>query len=162
MGWFGNKGTLPLEEFLFDPTVFTIVDVRGGPLFDPAIPTSHSAYLIDIDENPKAFEQKFASQLEKYPMVLYCSKGDSSKYLLSKFSKKYHIRSLDGGMVNYLTTISRLLHQHPYEDPSKKGDTMVKILNALTDRKTDSENFAKIVKRLITCTTDSKFHKLIR
>lgn len=159
---FGDKGALPLEEFLANPTGFILIDVRGGPASEPAIPTSQAVYVLHIEEDPEGFERRFATQLAKKPMLLYCSKGESSMFLLDKFSGKHHIRSLKGGMVAYLTTLSRLLHEHPYEDPSKKGDTMVKILKALTDRQTDEITFRKIIDRLLRCTPNPKFRKLVR
>ncbi|MBF0296214.1 MAG: hypothetical protein HQL96_13575 [Magnetococcales bacterium] len=160
MSIFGNPGVMPIEQFLAAPTEPIVVDVRGVPDTDPGIPGSLKAYVLDIEERPDAFEKRFASQLAKRPMLLYCSKGESSHFLLGKFSGKYHIRSLQGGMVTYLTTISRLLHEHPYEDPSKKGDTMVRILAALTNPNTDPASFCKIIDRLLRCTPNPKFRKL--
>ncbi|WP_130472868.1 hypothetical protein [Candidatus Magnetaquicoccus inordinatus] len=93
-------------------------------------------------------------------MLLFCSKGESSHFLVSRLSRKYRYYSLQGGMVSYLTNISRLLHEHPYEDPSKRGDTMVKILAALTNRSTDQATYCKIIKRLLDCTPNPKFKRL--
>ncbi|MBF0583043.1 MAG: hypothetical protein HQL80_02270 [Magnetococcales bacterium] len=157
-----NRSQIPIEVFLADPTAPILIDVRGGTDADPAIPGSKRIYLLDIEERTAAFESKFAPQLAHRSMLLYCSKGEGSHYLVEKFSGKYPIQSLEGGMVSYLTTISRLLHEHPYEDPTKKGDTMVKILAALTNCRTDPATFKKIIDRLLQCTPNPKFNKLVK
>ncbi|MEO5341601.1 MAG: hypothetical protein H7837_13980 [Magnetococcus sp. MYC-9] len=157
-----HKGQMPIEAFLANPTAPLLVDVRGGTDADPTIPGSHRVYLLDIEERPAEFEKRFAPQLTNRSLLLYCSKGEGSHYLLGKLSGKLKAQSLQGGMVSYLTTISRLLHEHPYEDPKKKGDTMVKILSALTSQKTDPATFHKIIDRLLRCTPNPKFRKLVR
>ncbi|NGZ05207.1 MAG: rhodanese-like domain-containing protein [Magnetococcales bacterium] len=158
---FGKKTAMPIEEFLADPALPVIIDVRGYPDSDPAIPGSHKVYVLEIEEKTEAFEKRFASMAAGRPLLLYCSKGESSSYLVGKLSGKNPAYSLQGGMAAYLTTISRLLHEHPYEDPSKRGDTMVKILNALTNRATDPATFRKIMERLMRCTSNPKFRKLV-
>lgn len=157
-----TQGPMPIEAFLADPTAPILIDVRGGTDADPTIPGSQRVYLLDIEERTEAFENRFASQLAQRPMLLYCSKGEGSQFLVEKFSGKYPIKSLQGGMVSYLTTVSRLLHEHPYEDQKKRGDTMVKILAALTNRETDPATFRKIIDRLLRCTPNPKFRKLVR
>ncbi|MBF0137113.1 MAG: rhodanese-like domain-containing protein [Magnetococcus sp. DMHC-1] len=157
-----DNSRLSIEEFLADPTTPILIDVRGSTDADPTIPGSIRVYVLDIDEHTSAFEKRFESQLARRPMLLYCSKGESSGYLQKKFSKKYRVLSLQGGMVAYLTTISRLLHDHPYGDSKKKGDTMVKLLKTLTNRETDPATFRKIVNRLLSCTPNPKFKKLVR
>ncbi|MBF0628039.1 MAG: rhodanese-like domain-containing protein [Magnetococcales bacterium] len=159
---FLNSGVLSIQDFLANPAAPIVVDVRGGPESDPAIPGSINVYVLEIEERPDAFIKRFEAQLAKRPLLLYCSKGDSSGYLQKKFSGKGRVQSLQGGMVSYLTNISRLLHEHPYEDSKKRGDTMVKLLSVLTDRKTDPATFRKIVDRLLRCTPDPKFKKLLR
>ncbi|MEO5354850.1 MAG: hypothetical protein H7835_16760 [Magnetococcus sp. XQGC-1] len=153
---------MSIEEFLGNPTAPIVIDVRGSADSDPSIPGSKRVYLLEIDERTAEFEKKFAPQMAKRSMLLYCSKGEGSNYLVGKFSGKYRVQSLQGGMVSYLTTVSRLLHEHPYEDPKKKGDTMVKILAALTNRETDPATFEKIIDRLLRCTPNPKFRKLVR
>ena len=153
---------MPIEEFLANTTASILIDVRGSLDSDPAIPGSKRVYLLDIEERTEAFEKRFAAQMAKRPLLLYCSKGEGSSFLVNKFSGKYRVRSLQGGMVAYLTTISRLLHEHPYGDPKKRGDTMVKILAALTNRETDPDTFRKIIDRLLRCTPNQKFRKLAR
>ncbi|MEO5363176.1 MAG: rhodanese-like domain-containing protein [Magnetococcus sp. DMHC-8] len=157
-----HKSQITIENFLENPTDPILIDVRGSTDADPAIPGSKRVYLLDIEERTAEFENRFASQLAKRPMLLYCSKGEGSQFLVGKFSGKYRVQSLRGGMVAYLTTISRLLHEHPYEDPAKKGDTMVKILAALTNRETDPATFRKIIGHLLRCTPNPKFRKLLR
>ncbi|MBF0401968.1 MAG: rhodanese-like domain-containing protein [Magnetococcales bacterium] len=157
-----SKEQMPIEEFLANPTAPILIDVRGSSNADPAIPGSKRVYLLDIEERTEAFEQRFAAQMAHRTLLLYCSKGEGSHFLVGKFSGKYRVQSLQGGMVSYLTTVSRLLHEHPYEDPKKRGDTMVKILAALTNRETDPDTFRKIVDRLLRCTPNPKFRKLVR
>lgn len=155
-----DKKQMTIEEFLTNPTASILIDVRGGVESDPSIPGSKNVYVLDIEERPEAFEKRFASQLAIQPMLLYCSKGEGSRYLVDRFSGKYQIKSLQGGMVAYLTTISQLLHEHPYEDSTYRGDTMVKILEALTDRRTDPEVFQKIISHLLKHTPIQKFARL--
>ncbi|MBF0191422.1 MAG: rhodanese-like domain-containing protein [Magnetococcales bacterium] len=157
-----NAGVMSIKEFLEDPTAPILIDVRGGPETDPAIPGSISVYALDIEERPDAFIKKFAAQLTKRTLLIYCSKGDSSRYLQEQLTGRGRIQSLQGGMVSYLTSISRLLHEHPYEDSRKRGDTMVQLLSVLTDRKTDPATFRKIVGRLLQCTPNPKFKKILR
>ena len=158
----GRRGELPIEAFLANPIAPILIDVRGSSDTDPAIPGSQRVYLLDIEERTEAFEKKFAPQMAKRSMLLYCAKGEGSHFLVEKFSANFRVQSLQGGMVAYLTAISRLLHEHPYEDPKKRGDTMVKILAALTDRETDPDTFRKIIDRLLRCTPNPKFRKLVR
>ncbi|MBF0273486.1 MAG: hypothetical protein HQL98_15675 [Magnetococcales bacterium] len=158
-----NTGFLSITEFLENPTEPLLIDVRGGPASDPAIPGSVGVYVLEIEEHPEAFKKRFAPQLAKRSMLLYCSKGESSAYLRERLSGgRFPVRSLQGGMVSYLTNISSLLHQHPYEDSRKRGDTMVKLLSALTNRETDPATFGKIVSRLLQCTPNPKFKKILR
>ena len=157
-----SQSQMPIEEFLANPTAPILIDVRGSSDTDPAIPGSKRVYLLDIEERTESFEKRFAPQMANRSLLLYCSKGEGSHFLVGKFSGKYRVHSLQGGMVAYLTAISRLLHEHPYEDPKKRGDTMVKILAALTNRETDPDTFRKIMDRLLRCTPNPKFKKLIR
>ncbi|MBF0162673.1 MAG: hypothetical protein HQL88_10350 [Magnetococcales bacterium] len=157
-----HASEMPMTEFLANPTAPILIDVRGGLDSDPTIPGSKKVYLLEIEEHPEKFEQRFATQMANRSLLLYCSKGEGSNYLVHKFSGNHRIQSLQGGMVSYLTTISRLLHEHPYEDPKKKGDTMVKILAALTNGQTDPDTFRKIIDRLLRCTPNPKFRKLVR
>ncbi|MBF0213820.1 MAG: rhodanese-like domain-containing protein [Magnetococcales bacterium] len=157
-----HTGVMSIEAFLANPAAPLLIDVRGGPASDPAIPGSISVYVIDISERMDQFVKKFEPQARKRPLLLYCSKGDASHYLQKELSGKLSAQSLQGGMVSYLTTISRLLHEHPYEDSSKRGDTLVKLLGVLTDRTTDPNQFRKIIERLLLCTPNPKFRKLLR
>ncbi|MBF0311362.1 MAG: rhodanese-like domain-containing protein [Magnetococcales bacterium] len=157
-----STGQLPVDELLANPGGYLLVDVRGVSKGEPAIPGSRRVYLLDIEERPEAFLRPFASQLSKRPLLFYCSKGESSYYLLDKFPDRSRLHALQGGMVSYLMTISRLLHEHPYEDQSKRGETMAKILAALTSGETDADTFRKIVDRLLRCTPNPRFKKLVR
>lgn len=157
-----KHGPMAIETFLVDPTTPILIDVRGSTDSDPTIPGSHRIYLLDIEGRTEAFENRFAAQLAHRSMLFYCRKGEASQFLVEQFSGKYPIQSLQGGMVSYLTTISRLLHEHPYEDQKKRGDTMVKILAALTNRETDPATFKKIIDRLLRCTPNPKFKQLVR
>lgn len=159
---FTNHSQMSIETFLADPTRPILIDLRGSFASDPAIPGSHRVYILDIEERTEAFEKKFAPLLEKQPMLLYCSKGDGSSYMQKKFSTKFQVQSLQGGMISYLTTISRLLHEHPYENSQKRGETMAKILATLTNPATNPVTFAKIIKRLLQCSPNPKFKQLIR
>ncbi|MBF8274124.1 MAG: rhodanese-like protein [Magnetococcales bacterium] len=153
---------MTVEEFLAAPTAPIVIDVRGSLDTDPAIPGSINAYILDIEERTEAFEKKFAAQMAHRSMLLYCSKGESSHFVLKNFSGKFRVQSLKGGMVSYLTTISHLLHEHPYQDPKKKGDNMVKILAALTSSRTDSATFKKIIDRLLRHSPNPKIRALVR
>ncbi|MBF0342138.1 MAG: hypothetical protein HQL95_14430 [Magnetococcales bacterium] len=157
-----QSSLMSIEEFLANPTEPVVIDLRGGPATDPAIPGSVRIYVLELEEHPEAFVRRFSGPGNKRPVLLYCSKGDSSRYMQEKFSGKLPIRSLQGGMVSYLTSVSRLLHEHPYEDSKKRGDTMVRLLSVLTDGATDPATFRKIVERLLRCTPNPKFKKLLR
>ncbi|MBF0461942.1 MAG: rhodanese-like domain-containing protein [Magnetococcales bacterium] len=156
------NGEMTVEELLADPATPIIIDVRGSTEADPAIPGSKRVYLLNIDERTAEFEKRFASHLAVRPLLIYCGKGGGSSHLQKQFSGKYRVQSLQGGMVAYLTTISRLLFEHPYENSLKRGETMAKILAALTNCNTDPETFRKIVERLLRCSPDPKFKKLLR
>ncbi|MBF0346831.1 MAG: rhodanese-like domain-containing protein [Magnetococcales bacterium] len=153
---------MTIEEFLTDPTAPLVIDVRGSLDSDPAIPGSHKIYILDIEERIEDFERKFAPKLSGRTLLLYCSKGEGSSFLLKKFSGSFRVQSLKGGMVSYLTTVSRLLHEHPYQDPTKRGDNMVKILAALTNCRTSPITFRKIIHRLLQHSPDPKFRALAR
>lgn len=155
-----NTSQMPMEEFLVNPTAPILIDVRGSLDSDPAIPGSKRVYLRDIAERTEAFEKRFAPQMANRSLLLYCSKGRESHLLAGQFSGKYRVQSLQGGMVSYLTTISHLLHEHPYEDPEYREETMVKILTALTNRGTDAAAFQKITSRLLRYTPNPKFSRL--
>ncbi|MEO5354969.1 MAG: thioredoxin family protein [Magnetococcus sp. XQGC-1] len=144
-----NRGQLTIDEFLANPTAPILIDLRGGGAADPSIPGSHRFYLPDVRARTEAFEKRFAAQLTDRSLLLYCSKGHESGALLGKFSGTLPIQVLQGGMTAYLTTISRLLHEHPYEEPEHKSDTMFRILSALTDRSTAAATFQKIINRLL-------------
>lgn len=157
-----RKSQMTIEEFLANPTAPVVIDVRGSLDSDPAIPCSKKVYILDIEERTEEFEKRFAPQIANRSMLLYCSKGEGSSFLQKKFSAKFPVQSLKGGMVSYLTTVSHLLHEHPYQDPKKRGDNMVKILAALTDCKTNPETFRKIVDRLLRHSPNPKFRALVR
>ncbi len=144
-----NKHQLTIDEFLADPTTPVLIDLRGGAAGDPSIPGSLRFYLPDVRARADAFEKRFTQQYNNRFPLLYCSKGHESAALLGLFSANHTIHFLQGGMTAYLTTISRLLHEHPYEDPEHKSDTMVKILSALTNRSTLTATFQKIINRLL-------------
>ena len=86
-----HKSQLPIAEFLANPAAPILIDVRGSGDADPAIPGSQRVYLLDIEERAAAFESRFASQLVHRPMLLYCSKGEGSYFLVGKFSGKYRV-----------------------------------------------------------------------
>ncbi|MEO5346618.1 MAG: hypothetical protein H7834_09605 [Magnetococcus sp. YQC-9] len=159
---FFNSGVMTIEAFLADPTGPVVIDLRGGSDAEPGIPGSIQVYVLELEERPESFVRRFSTDAARRGLLLYCSKGDASHYMQKKFSGKLRIQSLQGGMVSYLTTISRLLHEHPYEDSGKKGDTMVRLLSVLTDRTTEPALFRKIVKRLLECTPNPKFKKILR
>ncbi len=152
-----NTHQLTIDAFLADPTTPILIDLRGGAANDPSIPGSHRFYLPDVRARTAAFEKRFAPQLTNRFLLLYCSKGHESAALLGQFSGNHAIQSLKGGMTAYLTTISRLLHEHPYEDPEHKSDTMVKILSALTNRSTTPATFQKIINRLLQHTPNPEY-----
>ncbi|MBF0139309.1 MAG: rhodanese-like domain-containing protein [Magnetococcales bacterium] len=157
-----DKSSMTIEEFLADPITPLIIDTRGSSESDPTIPGSKRVYILEIEEHLESFEKRFAPQMVNRTMLLYCSKGDGSTYLQKKFSGKFRVQSLKGGMVSYLTTISHLLHEHPYQDPKKRGDNMVKLLAALTNCRTDPETFRKIIRRLLSNSPNPKFKALVR
>ncbi|MBF0108353.1 MAG: rhodanese-like domain-containing protein [Magnetococcales bacterium] len=157
-----HKSQMTIEEFLAHPTAPLLIDVRGSLESDPTIPGSKRVYLLDIEERTEAFENKCAPLLAGRSLLLYCSKGEGSHYLLKKFSGKFRVQSLKGGMIGYLTTISRLLHEHPYQDPANKGDNMVKILAALTNCRTSPVTFAKIIDNLLRHSPDPRLRALVR
>ncbi|MBF0161502.1 MAG: conjugal transfer protein TraF [Magnetococcales bacterium] len=152
-----NKRQLTIDAFLDNPTAPILIDLRGGSARDPSIPGSHRFYLPDVKARTEAFENRFAPQLTNRSLLLYCSKGHESTALLGQFSGNHPVQVLKGGMTAYLTAISRLLHEHPYEDPEHKSDTMVKILSALTDRSTPPATFQKIIHRLVQHTPNPEY-----
>ncbi|MEO5330439.1 MAG: hypothetical protein H7839_00330 [Magnetococcus sp. YQC-5] len=152
---------MSLEAFLTNPTAPIVIDLRGGSKKDPAIPGSKRVYILDLVERTKEFEKRFEANLSHRTLLLYCSKGDGSKYLQQKFSSRYHVQSLQGGMVGYLEAISGLLYEHPYESTIKRTEVMAKILAALTNRETDPDTFKKIIDRLLRCSPNEKFKKLL-
>lgn len=157
-----NNPFITIDEFLANPTAPIVIDLRGSVEHDPAIPGSLRAYILDIEERTEAFEKKFAPQMTNRTMLLYCSKGEGSSFLQKKFSSRFRVHSLKGGMVSYLTTISGLLHEHPYQDPKKRGDNMVKILAALTNSQTNLVTFRKMIDHLLRCSPNPRFRKLVR
>lgn len=162
MLFYGKKKEMSLGAFLTNPTAPIVIDVRGASKTDPAIPGSKRVYILDLVERTKEFEQRFEASLSHRTLLLYCSKGDGSRYLQQKFSSRYHVQSLQSGMVGYLDTISGLLYEHPYEDSMKKTEVMAKILTALTSRETDPATFKKIIERLLRCSPNETFKKLLR
>lgn len=153
---------MTIDEFLANPTAPIVIDLRGSMESDPAIPGSRRAYILDVEERTEAFEKQFAPQMMNRTMLLYCSKGEGSGFLQKKFSGKFIVQSLKGGMISYLTTISHLLHEHPYQDPKKRGDNMVKILATLTDSQTNPVTFRKTIDHLLRCSPNPRFKKLVR
>ncbi|WP_130470738.1 rhodanese-like domain-containing protein [Candidatus Magnetaquicoccus inordinatus] len=150
-----------MEQFLANPAMPILIDVRGSTDVDPAIPGSHRVYILDIEERCAEFEQRFAAQMASRPLLFYCAKGEGSRYLVGKFSKKSQVRSLEGGMAAYLAVISRLLHEHPYRESSRREETMTQLLMALTDRNTPATTFRQIVDRLLRSSPNPQFRKLV-
>ncbi|MBF0175483.1 MAG: hypothetical protein HQL63_01340 [Magnetococcales bacterium] len=150
---------LPVEKFLAKPLLPILLDVRGSTDYDPAIPRSKRIYLLDLEDRISEFEKRFEAQLLRRPLLIYCSKGDGSRYILKKFSRKFVVQGLKGGMVAYLETISRLLNEHPYEEPERRNETMAKLLAMLTNRQTPPDIFRNIVMRLIRSSPDPEVRK---
>ena len=157
----GHKAEMSMEEFLANPTAPILIDVRGSADGDPAIPGSRRVYLLDLDERTREFENRFAAQLATRPLLLYCGQGDGSLYLQEKFSRKFRVQSLAGGMSAYLTVISRLIHEHPYRDSKKREKTMTQLLLALTNRETAPALFRTIIDRLLRSSPNPAFRKLV-
>ncbi|MBF0134973.1 MAG: rhodanese-like domain-containing protein [Magnetococcus sp. DMHC-1] len=158
--FFNNKNSeLPIEKFMTHPVAFTLLDVRGSTDYDPTIPGSKRVYLLSLEERMDEFEKRFEAQLLQRPLLVYCSKGDGSQYILKKFSKRFQVQSLKGGMVAYLETISRLLNEHPYEKPEKRDEIMSKMLMTLTNRQTPPDTFHKIIKHLIRSSPNPEVRK---
>ncbi|MBF0152148.1 MAG: rhodanese-like domain-containing protein [Magnetococcales bacterium] len=150
---------LPIEKFLVNPTAPILLDVRGSSDHDPTIPGSKRVYLLDLDERMHEFEKRFETQLLQRPLLVYCSKGEGSLYILKKFSKRFRVQGLKGGMVAYLETIARLLNEHPYEKPEKRDEIMSKLLMQLTDRQTPPDTFRKIINHLLRSSPDPEVRK---
>ncbi|MBF0425119.1 MAG: rhodanese-like domain-containing protein [Magnetococcales bacterium] len=156
MSFFRDDRQLAIDRFLADPTRPILLDVRGGTDYDPTIPGSKRVYLLDLEERTHEFEERFAPQLASRPLLIYCSRGEGSLYIAKKFSKKFQVQGLEGGMIAYLETISRLLNEHPYEDPDQRDDMMSKLLLTLTNRLTPPGTFRKIIYHLLRSSPDPK------
>ncbi len=156
-----HKHEMPMEVFLANPTAPILIDVRGSTDVDPAIPGSHRVYLLDIDARCQEFEQRFAAQMASRSLLFYCAKGEGSRYLVSQFSRKSRVQSLQGGMTGYLEVVSRLLHEHPYRESERREEVMTRLLLALTDRATPVATFRQIVDRLLRSSPNPQYRGLV-
>lgn len=137
------------RELLARPEESLIIDLRGGDDEDPAIPGSRQIYLVTLLERLDEFQERLDSLRKGRPVVLYCRNGHGGEMLLGKIARRNPVQNLQGGMVSYLELITRLLAEHPYEDPSRREITMQRLLAALTDRHTSFRAFHNISSRLL-------------
>ena len=139
-----------------------LIDTRGTNDYEPSIPGSKSFYMLDLLERTKAFQQKYDTVLREQEVILFCRKGDGTEMLVKKFSSKYKVMNLHGGMVAYLEFITRLLAQHPYDKPHTRDEVMRLLLGKLTDRHTPFHIFRRIADRLIRASPDPAIRQLGR
>ncbi len=156
---FGKK-SLTVQEFFARRQESYIIDTRGLQDFEPAIPGSRSHYILHLLDDIKTFQKEHDAELRSLDVVLVCSRGDGSEMLRKKFSWKYEVMNLQGGMVAYLNFITRLLAEHPYENPETAQDVSIKLLQKLTDKQTPWHLFRKIADRLLQCSPDPALRQL--
>ncbi|MEO5377269.1 MAG: rhodanese-like domain-containing protein [Magnetococcus sp. DMHC-6] len=158
---FGYKNRFTVQELFAQHQELFLIDTRGASEYDPAIPNSHSFYIIDLMEKTKKFEEKYHSKLLERQVVLYCSKGDGTELLRKSFSKKYQVMSLEGGMVGYLEFVTHLLAHHPYENPATRDMMAIKLMKKLTNRDTSFAQFRQIADRLLSHSPDPALRQLV-
>lgn len=155
-----QKKAMTVTELFVCPTEMLLIDTRGATDYDPAIPGSKSCYILDLLEKTEAFQEKYDALLREKEVVLICRKGDGTTMLRKKFARKYNVLNLEGGMVAYLELITRLLAEHPYEQPHKRDTVMRVLLGKLTDRQTPFPMFRRIADRLIRSSPDAAIRQL--
>ncbi|MBF0368898.1 MAG: rhodanese-like domain-containing protein [Magnetococcales bacterium] len=144
-----TKGYLTIPDLLTRESETLLIDTRGVEDFEPAIPGSKTIYILKLLDRVKEFEKRYDQVLRNRMLLLYCSNENGSKMVRDKFSRRYEVRYLKGGMVGYLEAVTRLLGEHPYENPQTREETQLKLLQALTNRKTPFKTFRNIATHLI-------------
>ncbi|MBF0133929.1 MAG: hypothetical protein HQL75_15255 [Magnetococcales bacterium] len=149
-----RKTSLTVTEFFFRQTETFLIDTRGATDYDPAIPGSKPFYILDLMDNIEKFQTKYDAVMREKGTLLVCRKGDGTEMLRKRFSRKYQVMSLQGGMAAYLEFITRLLAEHPYEQPHIRDETMRLLLEKLTNRHTPFPIFRRIANRLLSSSPD--------
>ncbi len=157
---FFQKKALSVPQFFAQTTETFLIDTRGTNPYDPAIPGAQPFYILDLLDNIKAFQKSYGPIMQERGALLICRKGDGTEMLRKKFSKKYKVMNLQGGMVDYLAFITRLLAEHPYENPHPRDEVMRTLLEKLTDRNTPFPIFRRIANRLIHASPDPAIRQL--
>ena len=155
-----RKKSFTVPEFFALKSEPLLIDTRGASEYDPAIPGSKSFYILDLLENIKKFQKQNHTAMMGKDVLLICRRGDGTEMLRKKFSRKYQVMNLQGGMVAYLEFITRLLAKHPYENPHTRDDVMRVLLEKLTDRHTPFHTFRRIADRLISSSHDPTIRQL--
>lgn len=154
-----NK-SLQVSTLFARPTETFLIDTRGGGDYDPYIPGARPFYLLDLLDDIKGFQREYGALMMQQAVLLVCRKGDGTEMLRKKFARKYRVMNLEGGMVAYLAFITRLLAEHPYEQPHKRDELMQRLLQKLTDRHTPFSTFRRIADRLIHASPDPAIRQL--